>query len=522
MSTPASDDTPEVTQSGVSPAPGPTSAERRHGRLRALPLRVTLVIALVALVALGLLASGVAATTQLSGFLSDRTDAQLQGASALRGGTGYGGGGGGGADNGYRPPSRFYVALSSTDGTLARVFSDPTPVGLVPPHLPAPTSAQLVSEQPYTVTATNGGQWRAVSRLTPTGTDILTTAVPLADDRAAIARLEQVLLIIGTAVLLLLGGLTYLVVRQSLRPLTEVELTAAAIAAGNLDRRVPEGGPGTEVGRLSLALNGMLAQIQTAFDASAESARRATASEQKMRRFVGDASHELRTPLTTIRGFAELYRQGAAADPAAVARIMDRIEGEGQRMGLLVEDLLLLARLDAQRPLERTPVDLLTLASDAVHDARAVAPGRLVRMEVLDGPGVPEVLGDEGRLRQVLGNLVTNALSHTPSGATVTVRVGTVSTGGTATDAVLEVTDTGPGLRPEDAERVFERFYRADSSRTRASGGTGLGLSIVAALVTAHGGSVGVSSEPGLGTTFTVRIPQVPSGPPTRVEPAHR
>lgn len=267
-------------------APGPLSAERRRGRLRALPLRVTLVIALVALVALGLLASGVAATTQLSGFLSDRTDAQLQGASALRGSTGFGGGGGGGggADNGYRPPSRFYVALSSTDGTLARIFSDPTPVGSAPPHLPAPTSAQLVSEQPYTVTATNGGQWRAVSRLTPTGTEFLTTAVPLADDRAAIARLEQVLLIIGAAVLLLLGGLTYLVVRQSLRPLTEVELTAAAIAAGDLDRRVPEGGPGTEVGRLALALNGMLAQIQTAFDASAESARRATASEQKIDR----------------------------------------------------------------------------------------------------------------------------------------------------------------------------------------------------------------------------------------------
>jgi len=428
--------------------------------VRDLPLRVSLVAALLALVALGLLGSGFAVATQLAGFLQHRTDAQLADAArpvlapSRRGFQGSVDGQGVSI-----PRSRYYVAKRNSSGVLLGVLSDPTPDGIPPPTLPAPT--------------------------------------------AAITRLVQVLLVIGAAVLVLLGGLAYLVVRRSLRPLTEVERTAAAIAAGEFDRRVPTGGTGTEVGRLSLALNGMLSQLQTALDASAASARRATTSEQKMRRFVTDASHELRTPLTTIRGFAELYRQGAVAEPAAVARLMGRIEGEAQRMGLLVEDLLLLARLDAQRPLECRPVDLLALASDAVHDARAVAPERDVRMEVVDGPGTPEVVGDEGRLRQVLSNLVTNALAHTPAQASVTVRVGT-----DGPDVVLEVADTGPGLSAQDAERVFERFYRADSSRTRASGGTGLGLSIVAALVAAHRGTVGVESGPGTGAVFRVRLPR--------------
>ena len=217
--------------------------------------------------------------------------------------------------------------------------------------------------------------------------------------------------------------------RRSLRPLKEVERTAAAIAGGDLHRRVPERDPRTEVGGLSVALNGMLGQIQEAFAATAASEESARRSEEKMRRFVADAGHELRTPLTTIRGFAELYRQGASSDTAL---LMDRIESESRRMGLLVEDLLVLARLDAQRPLEQNPVDLLALAADAVHDARAVAPERTVELEVFDGPGIPEVLGDDARLRQVLGNLVTNALTHTPADARVTVRIGTAGP-----DAVL-------------------------------------------------------------------------------------
>ena len=220
----------------------------------------------------------------------------------------------------------------------------------------------------------------------------------------------------------MLGIAGYAVVHRSLRPLVEVEQTAAAIAAGELDRRIPQRDPRTEVGRLSLALNGMLAQIQRAVASSESSAEQARTSEDRMRRFITDASHELRTPLTTIRGFAELYRQGAARD---VELLMSRIESESRRMGLLVEDLLLLARLDAQRPLERHRVDLLALASDAVHDARSIAPKRDITMEVFDGPGTPEVLGDEARLRQVLGNLVANALQHTPDTAGIALRVGT-------------------------------------------------------------------------------------------------
>jgi two-component system OmpR family sensor kinase len=263
---------------------------------------------------------------------------------------------------------------------------------------------------------------------------------------------------------------------------------------------VPQGDPKTEVGQLSLALNGMLAQIQRAVASSEASAEKARLSEERMRRFITDASHELRTPLTTIRGFAELYRQGAAGD---VEMSMSRIECESKRMAGLVEDLLLLAQLDAQRPLERRRVDLLALASDAVHDARSIAPSRTIVLEFLKGPGTPEVTGDEARLRQVLGNLVANALQHTPASAPVTVRVGTAGP-----DTVLEVADQGPGMQQQDAQRVFERFYRADVSRTRASGGAGLGLSIVDSLVRAHGGRVTVTTAPGQGCCFRVVLPR--------------
>jgi two-component system OmpR family sensor kinase len=238
---------------------------------------------------------------------------------------------------------------------------------------------------------------------------------------------------------------------------------------------------------------------------SESSADKARGSEERMRRFITDASHELRTPLTTIRGFAELYRQGAARD---VAMLLSRIESEASRMGLLVDDLLLLARLNVQRPLEHQRVDLLALASDAVHDGRAIDPQRTISMEVLDGPGTPEVLGDEPRIRQVISNLVVNALQHTPTSAAVIVRVGTEGD-----DAVIEVADEGPGMNQQDASRVFERFYRTDSSRARASGGTGLGLSIVDSLVQAHGGVVTVQTAPGEGCRFRVTLPRVSDVP---------
>ena len=367
------------------------------------------------------------------------------------------------------------------------------------PALPADND---VGSDPVTVGSLDDSdtQWRAVSVRGGRG-ELTTVAIDLSDVKSTVRALVWSQVGIGLAVLLVLGIAGYLVVHRSLRPLAEVEETAAAIAAGQLDRRVPQRDPRTEVGRLSLALNGMLTQIQQAVASSEQSAAQARTSEDRMRRFITDASHELRTPLTTIRGFAELYRQGAARD---IEMLMSRIESESRRMGLLVEDLLLLARLDAQRPLEQHRVDLLALATDAVHDAQSIAPNRRIAMEVFDGPGTPEVLGDEARLRQVLSNLVSNALQHTPESAGITVRVGTEGD-----NAVLEVLDEGPGMTREDAHRVFERFYRADSSRARSSGGTGLGLSIVDSLVYAHGGTVTVATAPGRGCRFQVRLPRI-------------
>jgi two-component system, OmpR family, sensor kinase len=295
-------------------------------------------------------------------------------------------------------------------------------------------------------------------------------------------------------------------------------VTAAAIGRGDLGRRVPDHHPGTEMGRLSRALNAMLEQVERAFGARAASEARARRSEQRMRRFVADASHELRTPLTSIRGFAELHRQGAVTDPDEVSNLLARIEAEATRMGLLVDDLLLLARLDEQRPAEHAAVDLAEVAHDAIEAVRAAAPDREITLTVDPGdtgaPGIV-VTGDEARLRQVVTNLLDNALAYSPADTAVTVRVAR-----TARDdreqAVLEVVDRGQGLTPEQAERVFERFYRTDAARTRARGGTGLGLSIVAAIVQAHGGTVEVDSTPGEGSTFRVLIGltgPAPTGP---------
>ncbi|RBO87517.1 two-component system OmpR family sensor kinase [Nocardia puris] len=465
-------------------------------RLSAVPLRVTLVLALVISAALGLLVSGLAVTSSLQNSLMNRTDQQLADAAMSR-------------VRAIRPalpapppdqrgtPTTFYVTTEYADGAGTFV-SKPFDVEAVP-DLTAVSAAH-----PVTVDSLNGDptRWRVVQVRTP---DVATTvALPLTQNDDTVRRLVMLQVAVGSAVLAVLALAAYFVIRRSLLPLRRVENIAAAIAKGDLHRRVPVRGNDTEVDRLSRSLNGMLAQIQSAFAATEASEAAARDSEATMRRFVADASHELRTPLTTIRGFAELYRQGATDDPVLV---LDRIEREAQRMGVLVEDLLMLARLDAQRPLERGPVDLLTLAGDAVHSARAVAAAtatdRRITLEVRSGKGTLEVDGDETRLRQVLANLVNNALTHTPPDADITVALTPE-----LYDVVLEVADTGPGLPPDEADRVFERFYRTDTSRTRASGGTGLGLSIVRALVEAHGGTVGVRSVPGEGTIFTVRLPR--------------
>ena len=501
-----------------SAAPAP-----RPGRTPRFPLRITLVALLMGLVVIALTATGITATSLLKRFVVEQQDRQLASTlaryegepwfeRACEGDDDWPG------DNGPQY-STFYVACLSPNGRIATLA--------VP--LEAETGDVSFSGQnaalvragigrPVTVRSDDGRRWRLLSEDVGGGNVAVVASDNEADDEV-IGRLVAIEGVVGLVVLTVLGAAAYVLVRNSLRPLTEVERTAAAIAAGDLSQRVPTGDDRTEVGRLATALNGMLSRIEYGFRAQQASEEQARASETRMRRFVADASHELRTPLTSIRGFAELYRQGAVRSPEETARLMQRIESEGARMGLLVEDLLQLARLDQQRPLAFTPVDLAEVAGDAVHDARAVQPDRPVTLHLDEALSeVPVVLGDEARLRQVVGNLVTNALVHTPPTAPVTVSVSDepAPTDGTADGddggvVVLRVSDQGPGMAPEDAARVFERFYRADPSRARTAGGTGLGLAIVSALVHAHGGTVHLDTAPGRGAAFTVRLPR--SGP---------
>ena len=485
-----------------------TAVRRLMGRLS---LRTKLVVALLLLVAIGLAASGVVAAAALRGYLVDRVDNQLRQVSQSfhhEGGVPPPGDPDNGAGIDRRGPSQFYIGVVDASGSVSSIRDEQFGVAQSSPHLPPASSlsAAARSGDPFTVRASRGdGSWRAV--LVPTaGGGALLVAQSLTDVDHTVSRLESLELVIGLAVLVVLAALGSLLVRRSLRPLTDVEHTAAAIAAGDLSQRVPSGDPRTEVGRLSAALNGMLAQIEHAFGEQRASEASARRSESKMRQFVADASHELRTPLTSIRGFAELFRQGALGDQQDLEVALGRIESEAKRMGVLVDDLLLLARLDQQRPLERKPVDLLALARDAVKDASVVAPDRTVRLEVAQDSALL-VIGDELRLRQVLGNLVGNALQHTPAGTPVTVRVRT-EPNGSKPWAVLDVADQGPGLTDDQAEHVFERFYRVDSARTReGEGGAGLGLSIVNGIAAAHGGRAEVEPTPGGGATFRVRLP---------------
>ena len=492
--------------------PRPPAAVRRVAART--PLQVKLIVAVLALVAVALALIGLASVAALDGYLVGRLDDQLREVARRSADKPLEPGGPRGRPP--APPSPYLVQYRDAAGQLERSFSNELlEEGQQPPRLPDDAAwFQEHARDTATVPATGGdGRWRvAVQPLRGGGSVVVAASLDGIDSTTRQLRLID--LVVSVVVLLALAGVGAVIVRASLRPLVEIEQTARAIAAGDLTRRVPDRDPRTEVGRLGRALNTMLAQIETAFGARAASEEAARRSEDRMRRFVADASHELRTPLTTIRGFAELYRQGGSRDPAELDRLMRRIEDQAARMGLLVEDLLLLARLDQQRPLDRHPVDLLALAADAVHDARAVAPDRRIELVLGAENGDPAgtalvVLGDDQRLRQVLANLVNNALTHTPAGSPVEVRVGASTLDGRP-GAAVEVVDHGPGLAPRQAERVFERFYRADPARSPADGGTGLGLSIVAALVAVHGGTVGVDTVPGRGARFRVVLPLAP------------
>jgi len=362
--------------------------------------------------------------------------------------------------------------------------------------LNAPTGGERDAVKYFTANAVSGDDRYRV-RASIEGNhpnQLLIFAISLHNVDDTLHRLFLIELFVTLAVLAGLVALALWVVRIGLRPLREIEQTAAAIGAGDLSRRVERAEPGTEIGRLGLALNAMLGQIERAFKAR-------EASESKLRRFVADASHELRTPLAAVRAYSELYRRGAATRPADLDRAMSGINRESERMTLLVDDLLLLARLDEGRPLEQEPVDLGEVAGEAVETARTVEPSRPI--DLAAEPAV--VLGDRDRLRQVVDNLLANVRAHTPADGAVHVRVAR-----NGTNAVLEVADSGPGMDDEELERVFERFHRGDPSRSRASGGVGLGLSIVAAVAEAHGGSASAESERGEGSTFRVTLPLLP------------
>ena len=455
-------------------------------------------ISVLALLALALTVTGVTVSAVLRDYLAGRVDEEMaRTVGTLREGV---------LAEPFRGrgprqelPSRYVVEVLDAEGTTVAELADRERLG-VPPDLSGAVAAER-SGAPYTAQAADGTPWRVLATPLP-GSRTFVLATPIGDVAATTQRLGRTVLAVDLVVLLVGAAVALAAVRGSLRPLSRIEETAGAIARGDLSRRVPEeGGERTEVGRLSRSLNGMLAQIETAFAARAE-------SEERMRRFMADASHELRTPLTSIRGFAELYRQGAVTGGDDLDRLMGRIEAESTRMAGLVEDLLLLARLDERRPLRADVVDLVVLAADAAHDARATAPDHRVRLD-LPAEEEPAVLvrGDEERLRQVLLNLVTNAVRHTPAGTTVTIRAGREDD-----HAVWEVADDGPGLPIAERGSLFEGFARADPARGRATGGgAGLGLTIVAALVAAHGGQVDVDSRPGAGATFRVRLPLAPA-----------
>jgi two-component system, OmpR family, sensor kinase len=394
------------------------------------------------------------------------------------------------------PPTQLYGALV-VNGELTWLFTPSVATnGGGDPDVSIARARQVARDgDPITVGSTDGsGRYRLLAVRSADGT-IAISALSLHDVDATMNRLRLVLIVAVSMVIAILGLVVFWVLRLGVRPIKRMTRTAGAIAAGDLSQRVPAGRPGTEASELGDSLNAMMTTIEGAF------AERA-ASEARLRRFVADASHELRTPVTTIRGYAELYRHGGIDAGEDLDQAMRRTEQEAVRMASLVDDLLLLARLDEGRPLARASVDLGVLGIDAAADARAVAPDRVVTAEVNEGVTVE---GDEDRLRQVIGNLVANALVHTPEGTAVSVRVHNGQG-----RAVVEVHDDGPGMAPEVAARAFERFSRADVSRSRRGsrdgGGAGLGLAIVHAIVAAHGGEVHLASAPDAGTTVTVEL----------------
>lgn len=495
--------------------------------MQRLSLRARLVLGVIALAAAGLVAADAVTYASLRSFLLARVDTSLEAGHAqveafALGSRGPGGNGPGGADSGRggEPPAagidwyevRTLSGRVVAGGWLVGGGSAPKlPARITLPTRPDPRDPADERVSYFTVSAKNGStSYRIRASIDPSEPNrLVAIATSLGDVFGTLHRLLLIELLVTLAALGGIAAVGFWVVRLGLRPLRAIETTAATIAAGDLSQRVDRAESKTEVGRLGLSLNAMLGQIESAFKAREESEARLRRSEQKLRRFVADASHELRTPLAAVRAYAELFGRGASAQPDDLARSMSGIVREAERMTLLVEDLLLLARLDEGRPLEQEPVDLAEVVREGVDAARVLDPARSI--EVSTAPAL--IIGDRPRLRQVIDNLLANVRAHTPPGTPVTVELRP-----RGEYVELRIADRGPGLFEEQSAQVFERFYRADSSRTRASGGVGLGLSIVAGVAHAHGGTAEFEPTPGGGATFVITLPQArdagaPAGP---------
>ena len=477
-------------------------------------LRLRLLLVLVGIVAAGLLITDVAIYNSLGSFLDNRVDQQLDAAAGPVSGalascaelSQFGPIGGGPSLDcnqfvriraGASIPPGTFGELRDANGSLvgqaAFFFAGGGGIPRLPASLPGASSSSAATGVYFSTRSTTGhpGRYRVLAQpLAQGGT--LVVAIPLTEVDLTLGRLVLIEGLVTAAMLVTLGSLSWWIVRRGLRPLGDMATTAGAIAAGDLSQRIQAVGGGTEVGQLGEALNAMLGNIEQAFAARA-------ASEERLRRFLADASHELRTPLTSIRGYAEMFDRGARDRPEDLATSMHQIRSEADRMSELVNDLLLLARLDHERPIEREAVDVTYVVEEAVDALRVSVPDRDVTLS-MRGPAV--VNGDAHRLRQVADNLLTNAVRHTPPGGPVEVRV-RVEYGA----VVVEVADRGPGIPLAEQAHIFEPFHRADPSRARQTGGVGLGLAIVAAIVRAHGGVVGVDSDGEHGSTFWVRIP---------------
>jgi two-component system OmpR family sensor kinase len=469
-------------------------------------LRNRLILASVFLASCAIAASDFAANTALRSYLISQVDSQLVNIST------------GSLERldraGIAPqreilenrsPFRILQPLSGvpTSTSLTLLDMDGTLVGQIGGELGGKAFAvtgMKVSQvlkyknKPFTIEGVDGNpDVRALALVLPTGMGSVIVANSLEEVDKTLSQLRFLFFILGLIAILATGLISRWIVAIGLKPLEKVEETAEAIASGDLSARLPAAKPDTEVGRLTTALNTMLGRIEQSFSVKVE-------SENKLRRFVADASHELRTPLTAIRGFAELHRQGAVVGEEKTKELINRIEGESIRMSSLVEDLLLLARLDQARQLDSEPVDLNTLITEVVASAKAAGPNHPISLNL------PQeelfVLGDSRRIHQVVANLLANARTHTPAGTNISI-----TAKADLNQTTIEVTDNGPGLAVADQERIFERFYRADPSRVRSSGeGSGLGLSIVDAVMKAHGGYVSVKSELGKGSTFTLHF----------------